>query len=168
VVNSSVNRQLNYLTLNKGKKDGILPEMGVLNEQGLVGVVKNVSDHFSTVVPIINLTFTVSAELQRTGNFGLLKWDGNDHRYCLLNDVPGHVDVKLGDTLVTRSSSAIYPRGVLIGTVHKVEQKPGSNFHHIEVELGNDFNKLRYVYVVDNLLKAEQKNLEALSQEDAQ
>jgi rod shape-determining protein MreC len=135
--------------------------MGVINTNGLVGVVKDVSEHFSTVIPIINLSFTASAELERTGSFGLLRWDGKNHRYAMLNDIPGHVDVREGDTLVTRSASGIYPRGIQIGTVAQVEQKDGSNFHQIKVLLNNDFGQLRYVYVVDNLLRAEQDLIES-------
>ncbi len=160
VINSSINKQLNYLTINKGLKDGLAPEMGVINTNGLVGVVKNVSEHFSTVLPIINLAFTSTAELKRTGYFGLLKWDGKDHRYAVLNDVPGHVDVQVGDTVVTRGTSAIYPRGIPVAVVEEVSQKDGSNFHQIKLLLNNDYGKLRYVYVVDNLLKEEQQLLE--------
>ena len=168
VVNSSINKQLNYLTIDKGSEDGLKPEMGVINTQGLVGVVKDVSKHFSTVIPIINLKFTASAELKRTGNFGLLRWDGVDFRYAVLHDVPHHVDVQIGDTVVTRGSSAIYPRGVPIGTVSEVSTPEGGNFHEIRVHLNNNFNMLRYLYVVDNLLKEEQRALEEKVQEDDQ
>lgn len=165
VVNSSINKQLNYLTINKGALEGLKPEMGVVNKQGLVGVVKDVSEHFSTVLPIINLKFTASAELQRTGNFGLLRWDGKDFRYSYLNDVPRHADVQIGDTIMTRGSSAIYPRGINVGTVSDIEAKEGTNFHKIRVELFNDFSEIRYVYVVENLLKDEQREIEATTED---
>jgi len=168
VINSSINKQLNYLTINKGLQEGLSPGMGVINTNGLVGVVKDVSEHFSTVIPIINLSFTASAELERTGSFGLLRWDGKNHRYAMLNDIPGHVDVRKGDTLVTRSASGIYPRGIQIGTVAKVEQKDGSNFHQIRVLLNNDFGRLRYVYIVDNLLRAEQELIESKTEPNGQ
>src|SRR5690606_11043361 len=95
VINNSTNKQLNYLTLNKGEREGIKPEMGIINENGLVGIVKNVSAHFSTAIPIINLNYTASAELARTGDFGLLEWDGDDYRYSYLKDVAKHVDVQI-------------------------------------------------------------------------
>jgi len=166
VVNSSINKQLNYLTINKGKNEGIRPEMGVINPNGLVGVVKDVSEHFSTVIPIINMKFTASAEIERTGSFGLLKWDGADIRYAKLKDVPSHADVQTGDTLVTRGASAIYPKGIMIGRVDSVANVEGSNFHDIRVKLQNDFSKLRYVSVVENLLKKEQRQLEVQTEED--
>jgi rod shape-determining protein MreC len=167
VINSSINKQLNYLTLNKGSGEGITPQMGVINTDGLVGVVKDVSEHFSTVIPIINLKFTASAELKRNGSFGLLKWDGKNFRHARLKDVPAYVNVLPGDTVVTRGASAIYPRGIPIGVVSEVEKREGSNFHGIMVELHNDFNKLRYVYIVENLLKKEQVELEEQAEEDA-
>lgn len=168
IVNSSINKQLNYLTINKGSLEGIKPMMGVINSNGLVGVVKDVSEHFSTVLPIINSKFTASAELKRSGNFGLLRWDGKDYRYAFLYDVPGHADVQPGDTIVTRGSSAIFPKGINIGLVSAVDRKEGSNFHTIQVALFNDFSKLRYVDIVDNLLAHEQRVLENTTEEDGQ
>jgi rod shape-determining protein MreC len=168
IVNSSINKQLNYITLDKGKAEGIRPEMGVIGTNGLVGVVKDVSEHFSTVIPIVNQRFTASAELERTGNFGLLKWDGADYRYANLIDIPGHVDVREGDTVRTRGASAIYPKGIFIGVVEQVEKDEGSNFHTILVELGVDFNTLRYVYIVENLLKEEQRQLEERTLSDGE
>jgi len=168
IVNSSINKQLNYLTINKGSREGIVPEMGVLGVDGLVGVVKNVSEHFSTVIPIINQKFIASAEIQRTGNFGLLKWDGGDYQYASLIDVPRHIDVMVGDTVVTRGASAIYPKGIIIGQVDEVAVNEGSNFHEISVKLAVDFNKLRYVDVIENILKEEQRELEMITEEDGQ
>lgn len=168
IVNSSINKQLNYLTINKGSGEGIVPEMGVLGTDGLVGVVKDVSEHFSTVIPIINQRFIASAELQRTGNFGLLKWEGEDYQFASLIDVPRHINVSVGDTVVTRGASAIYPKGILIGTVDEVAVNEGSNFHDIKVKLAVDFNKLRYVDVIENTLKEEQRTLESITEEDGQ
>ncbi len=168
IVNSSINKQLNYLTINKGSGEGIVPEMGVIGTDGLVGVVKNVSEHFSTVIPIINQRFIASAELERTGNFGLLKWEGEDYQFASLIDVPRHIDVMIGDTVVTRGASAIYPKGIPIGVVAEVALNEGSNFHEIKVKLAVDFNKLRYVDVIENILKEEQRELETITEEDGQ
>lgn len=166
VVNSSINKQLNYLTINKGSNEGLVPEMGVINPNGLVGVVKDVSKHFSSVIPIINLKFASSAEIARTGSFGLVKWDGKNFRYAKLQDVPRHANVQLGDTIVTRGASAIYPNGIPIGTIDEINTEDGSNFHDIKLKLANDFSKIRYVSVVDNLLKKEQLELEQSTTED--
>ena len=168
IVNSSINKQLNYLTINKGSLEGIKPKMGVVNTNGMVGVIKDVSEHFSTVLPVINLKFTASAELKRTGNYGLLRWDGDNFRYAHLFDVPRHADVQIGDTIISRGASAIFPKGINIGSVSEIESKEGSNFHIIRVELFNDFSKIRYVDVIDNLLAQEQREIENTTEEDAQ
>lgn len=168
IVNSSINKQLNYLTINKGLNEGIVPEMGVIGTDGLVGVVKYVSEHFSTVIPIINQRFIASAELKRTANFGLLKWDGEDYQFASLIDVPRHVDVMIGDTIVTRGASAIYPKGIPIGVINEVALNEGSNFHEISVKLAVDFNKLRYVDLIENILKEEQLELETQTEADGQ
>jgi rod shape-determining protein MreC len=168
IVNSSINKQLNYLTINKGLKEGIVPEMGVIGTDGLVGVVKYVSEHFSTVIPIINQRFIASAELKRTANFGLLKWEGEDYQFASLIDVPRHVDVMIGDTIVTRGASAIYPKGIPIGVINEVALNEGSNFHEISVKLAVDFNKLRYVDLIENILKEEQRELETQTEKDGQ
>ncbi|MCH2215809.1 MAG: rod shape-determining protein MreC [Flavobacteriales bacterium] len=168
IVNSSINKQLNFITINKGSKEGLKPEMGVIGNDGLVGVVKEVSSHFSTVIPIVNRKFIASAELERTGNFGLLKWDGSDYQYARLIDVPSHVEVLIGDTIVTRGASAIYPKGIAIGSVSRVAENAGSNFHEITVKLSVDFNRLRYVDVIDNLWREEQRALEKLTEENAE
>jgi len=168
IVNSSINKQLNYLTINKGSIEGIKPKMGVVNKYGIVGVVKDVSEHFSTILPVINLKFTASAELKRTGNFGLLRWDGQDYRFAHIDDVPRHADVHVGDTVVTRGASALFPNGINIGSVSEVESKEGSNFHIIRVMLFNDFSKIRYVDVIDNLLAKEQREIENRTEQDGQ
>ncbi|MEM9051131.1 MAG: rod shape-determining protein MreC [Bacteroidota bacterium] len=168
IVNSSINKQLNFITINKGSKEGLKPEMGVIGNDGLVGVVKEVSSHFSTVIPIVNRKFIASAELKRTGNFGLLKWDGEDYQYANLIDVPSHVQVLIGDTIVTRGASAIYPKGIVIGVISEVAENAGSNFHEITVKLNVDFNRLRYVDVIENLWKEEQRELETLTEENAE
>lgn len=167
VINKSINKQRNFLTINKGSNEGITPEMGVINAHGLVGIVKDVSEHFSTVIPIINISYTASVEIKRTGNFGLLNWRGEDYRYAYIEDIAKHVAVELGDTIVTRSASAIYPKGIFVGTVSRIVDEPGSNYFDIQIKLGNDFSSIHYVSVLENLLKEEQLELENKSEGDA-
>lgn len=168
VINKSINKQRNFLTINKGSNEGITPEMGVINAHGLVGIVKDVSEHFSTVIPIINIAYTASVEIKRTGNFGLLNWRGEDYRFAYIEDIAKHVNVQLGDTIVTRSASAIYPKGIFVGTVSRIVDEPGSNYFDIQIRLVNDFSALHYVSVLENLLKEEQVELETKSTSDAE
>ena len=111
VINNSVHRQHNYLTLNRGLADGVRPDMGVVTSAGVAGVVLNVSNSFSTVISLLNLRWNVSAKLKRNDYFGSLSWDGKDYRYALLNEIPFHVEIETGDTIVTSGYSAIFPEG---------------------------------------------------------
>lgn len=159
-INTTTNLQGNFITLNKGRYQGINKDMGVISPEGLVGVVVNVSNNYSTVLPIINTRFTASVEIKRTKNFGLLRWDGVDPRYAKIEDIANHARIVKGDTVVSRSSSAIYPTGIMVGVIEKIEQPQGSNYLDLKIKLAVDYSKITAVYVVNNLLKREQKKLE--------
>lgn len=161
VINNSTNKRNNYLTLNKGLKDGVKPEMAVICSNGVVGIVKDVSDHFCSVLSLLHKDTKVSARLKRTGYFGSLVWEGGSYRKASLLDIAKHVPLVKGDTIVTSNFSAIFPEGIMIGTVDHFELKPGDNFYTIEVNLSTNFGNLTHVYIVDNLLKEEQKKLES-------
>lgn len=160
VINSSITKQKNYLTLNRGKLDGINPTMGVVTEQGVVGIVRNASRHFATVIPIINVSFELSVQTKRGNHFGLVRWDGKDPGYAFVEDMAKHADVKVGDSIVTRGASAIFPPGLLVGTIDEVEDIPGSNFHQIRMKLAQPYRNMNHVYVIQNALRQEQLDLE--------
>lgn len=167
VVNNSVNKRNNYLTLDKGSMHGVKPEMGVISSQGIVGIVKQVSPHFCTVMSILHKDTRVSAKFKKNEFFGSLVWDGEDPSYATLKEIDKTVPVKKGDTIVTTSFSSIYPSGFMVGTVAASEVESGSNFHHINVKLSASFLNLNHVYIIDHLLKNEQRGLEeATTQND--
>jgi rod shape-determining protein MreC len=160
VINVSTNTMDNFATLNRGSEDGIAPGMGVINGVSVVGFVKDVSAHYSTVVLVLNKKFTLSVMLRNSKEHGLIQWEGNNAREVLLTGVPMDATVNPGDTVVTRGASARFPENILVGRVKEVQQKPGSMHHHIIVELSTNFNALYHVYVVDNHFKQEQLELE--------
>ena len=160
VINNSTNRRNNYLTLNKGSKHGIRQEMGVICSDGIVGIVKDVSEHYSSVISFLHKDSRISARLKNSGYIGSMVWNGFDDTHGTLNDIAKHVKVSKGDTIVTSSFSAIFPEGVMIGTVEGISASNGNNFQDIDVKLSTPFGKLSYVYVVNNLFKEEQKALE--------
>jgi rod shape-determining protein MreC len=166
VVNNSTHLQNNYITLNKGSRHGIRPDMAVITGSGVVGVVTNVSPDFSSVMSVLHRSSSISARLKRDGSFGPLAWDGRDYRYAQLHDIPTHARMKPGDTVVTTAFSITFPEGIPVGTVESYEVQ--ENFYLVKVKLTTDFKKLNYVYVVGNLLKAEQDSLEKVSQKPAQ
>lgn len=159
IVNSSFNKTKNYLTLNRGNNDGIRSEMAVCSKDGVIGVVKNTSNHFSFIIPLINVNLRVSAKIKKNGYYGSLQWDGNDYRYSFLNDIPFHVNVEQGDTIVTSGHSSIFPEGELIGFVETVDRET-ANFLSIKVKLATDFKRQSDVYIVAYRNQEEQKQLE--------
>ena len=161
VINNSVNRRNNYLTLDKGSIHGIEPEMGVISSTGLVGIVKDVSEHFCTVKSILHKQSSISAKLKNSGFFGALVWDGRNPSEATLLDIPKNAVVSKGDTIVTTGYSTIFPEGLTIGTVIDHEIKPGDNFHIITVSLSTNFFTLSHVFIIENLLQEERQNLEA-------
>ena len=165
VVNNSVNKQYNYLTLDKGSKQGIKPEMGVLSSQGVVGIVKDVSENFSTVIPILNRNLKLSAKFSKNNYFGSLEWHGSNYKTARLQDIPHHVNIQPGDTIVTTGFSAVFPEGLLIGFVKDFKLEGGS-FYTITVNLSTDFKNLFFVNVIENMLQEEQVELEKETPDD--
>lgn len=165
VINISTNKQFNFLTINKGRHHGILPEMAVISPQGVVGVVYSVSGNYASVIPVINRNFRLSAKIKRNGYFGSLSWQGRDYGEAVLHEIPFHVELHEGDTIVTSGYSAIFPEGILVGLVKEFEVAEG-NFYTITVDLSVDFKKLSHVNVIRNIMKEEQNELESITTND--
>jgi len=163
VINNSVNRQSNYLTLDIGSLSGIQPDMAVVAPDGIVGVVRNVSAHYSTVIPIINNKLQVSVVLKNSNYFGSLVWDGKSYRNAIVNEIPVHIDLEKGDTLVTSGYSALFPPGEMVGTVESFRETPGGSFRILNINLSTDFKKLSRVYVIKSLGKEEREAIENLT-----
>ena len=160
VINISTSTQRNYLTLNKGARDGVHEDMGVVDEDGVVGIVRSVSERFSVVIPIINDAFSVSCRFLSNDKLGPLHWDGLDYRYAQLEDIARHVEVHEGDTLVTSGLSDAFPEGVRVGIVEKAELGESDAYYHIKVRLAADFHRLGYVQIIQNQALVEQRQLE--------
>ena len=163
VINNSINQQHNFITLNKGRHDGIKPDMGVIANGQVVGLVTNVSENFSTVISLLNSKWKISAKVKRNDYFGSLSWDGKDYRRVQLNEMPYHVPIQNGDTVVTTGYSSSFPEGLMIGTISEFSIGSGSNFYKIEVLLGADFKNLVIVGLVENKQLSEIKQLESLN-----
>ena len=159
IINNSVNKKHNFLTLNKGSEQGLKPDMAVISSNGVVGVIYDVSKYYSTVISLLNTNLKISSKLLKNDYFGSLEWDGRDYRHAILNEIPYHVSVERGDTVVTSGYSAIFPEGVMIGTIKDFKIK-GGNFYEIHVALSTDFKHLTFVSVISNLKKEGQRNLE--------
>jgi len=159
VIENTVNKQFNYVTINRGRRGDVVEGMAVIGNEGIVGFVYVVSEHFSKVMPIINRDFKVSVMFKKNNHFGSLSWDGRSYRYATVSEIGLHVPVDKGDTLVVSGFSDSFPEGIPVGVVEKVEIKDGS-FYSIDVLLATDFSKLHFVSVIEDLMKKEQLELE--------
>jgi len=166
IINKSVNKLNNTITLDKGALDGIKKEMGVVCHNGVVGIISSVSNHFSTVLPIINQDLRVSAKIKKNNFYGSLWWDGKSYKQAILNDIPFHAEVVKGDSIITSGYSSIFPENIPIATVENIIHDDGDNFLSIKVNLIIDFKNLDNVYIIENKLKAEQKELESKLKND--
>ncbi len=164
VTSNSTSLTNNSLTINRGKKHGIKKSMGIVGVggNGVIGIVKSTTDNYSRVLPILHSQSKISAAIRRNGYFGSLVWRGRDPMKVNLVDVPKHANLVIGDTIQTSSYSSIFPEGIMIGTIDTFWQQAGTNFYEIDVNLSTDLSNIKYVHVVENLMK---KEIEALKKE---
>jgi rod shape-determining protein MreC len=166
VINNSTNKLQNYITLNKGALDGVKPDMGVINDEGIVGIVKNVSEHFSVVIPVLNPKIQINCKFKRNNYIGSLVWDGKDYRFASLTDIARHVPIKMGDTLVTSGLTTTFPEGIPVGTIENFNLKESDAYYEIKVKLATNFRTLSYVKVIDFKNAGELKELEKTAYEE--
>jgi rod shape-determining protein MreC len=162
VINNSVNKRNNFITLNKGSKSGIKNGMGVITNEGVIGVVHSVSKNYSLVLSLLHKKAATGIFLKKNMHTGILKWKGFDYRTAVINDLPVHIPLNKGDTIITNSYSNIYPEGVNIGTIANFTKNSDDGFYTINISLFEDFNNLKYVYVVNSTQSEEQLELEQL------
>jgi rod shape-determining protein MreC len=161
VINNSVRNRNNYITLNKGRLHGIKPDMGIINSNGVIGIVKEVSDNFSSVISFLHSDIQVSAKIAKNNHLGTVLWEGYNYRKASMLYIPTHVELNIGDSIITSGFSQIFPEGILIGTISDFEIRRGDNFFTIGIDLTTDFNNLNYVSVVRNIYSSEIQQLEA-------
>ena len=160
VISNTTSKRNNYLLLNKGKKHGIDKDMAVINQSGIVGIINEVSNNFSSVISVLHGRTGISARIKPNNQVGSLTWDGGNYRRGLLKDIPAHTEIIIGDTVVTSGYSHIFPEGIMIGTIHDYEIEPGSKVTTIKINFSVDFNNIYYVEVIKNLYHEEQDILE--------
>jgi rod shape-determining protein MreC len=158
IINNNYDKLFNFLTIDKGEDGGLDKEMAVINGKGIIGITDNTSFNYTRVQSILNKNSRINARL-KNGYFGTLKWNGLNYNILQLTDIPRQAPVKIGDTIETGGKSTIFPEGILIGTVFKVDSK-NSVDKAIDVKLFNDMSNIGFVYVIKNLHKKEIKSLE--------
>lgn len=155
VIKNSVRQSQNYITINKGSADGIEAGMAVVDNDGVVGKVKTVSQNFALVTSILHTDVLVSAKVKRTGDLCTVEWDGISPYEAKVSYLPKHVAVQEGDSIVTSGYNAVFPEGMPIATVQSFELKDDSPFFDITARLTGDLNRLSYVYLIKNTMKVE-------------
>jgi len=164
VISNSVHKKKNYLMLNKGKNQGITPNMGVIGPYGAVGIVHSVSNDFCTVISLLNTKAHISAKLLENQELGNISWNGNNYQTAQLNSIETYIPIKIGDTIVSSGYSHVFPESVLLGTISDFEKVIGENTYRINVKLSTNFNALNYVTIVRNLYFSEQMDLRTLEE----
>lgn len=165
VIKNSVNRQHNFLIVDKGSQDGLEQDMGVISSRGIIGVVSHVSERYAMIISLLNTQQRFTAELKKSGTFGTLRWDGTDYRRVFLSEIPQHIEISVGDTVVSSVFSLVFPPGIPIGFVKSGTLKRGT-FLELEVELFEDFKSLHYVNVVSHDGAGEIRQLTENQQEE--
>ncbi|MFH4968713.1 rod shape-determining protein MreC [Gaetbulibacter sp. M240] len=140
----------NFLLLNKGKKDSIKEDLGVISSKGIIGIIDHTSKHYATVISILNTSSRISAKLKKSNHFGTLIWNGKNPNIVQLFDVEKIAPVRIGDTIVTSGRSIIFPKGVNIGYISDFKLDAAENFYEIQVNLFNDMTNLEHVYIIEN------------------
>lgn len=171
IISNSLSSFKNQIIINKGSKEGLKKEMGVINANGVVGIIKRTSQNYSTIMSLLNTDIKINAKVKRTNNFGTLEWNGEDINFLSLNDVPETANIRVGDSIVTGGMSLIFPEGINIGIVSKVNSynleknklnqttktnqniklKSRENYLNIEVKLHSDMGKLNNVYIIESM-----------------
>jgi len=166
VINNSIYRKQNYITIDKGFLDGIRRGFGVVGPDGVVGVVVAVTDHYTLIVSLLNNRIGISAKIKKSHHFGSVHWNENDYRKASLMEIPNHISIAVGDTIVTNGFSAIFPANINIGTIAEFNMNKSNNFYEIDINLTTDFKNLYNVYVIDNTTREELILLKNLVQDE--
>jgi rod shape-determining protein MreC len=163
VVNNEYRRSENFLTVNKGSNDGVSPGMGVISPEGVVGIVKSCSNHYSTVTSLLHQDLMISSQLAITNTLCTTQWDAGDPLSSKVRFIPRHIPVGIGDSVVTSGYNAIFPEGLLIGTISEYSLEEESPFYDATIDLASDFTSLRLVYIIQNKFKNEIDSLETIN-----
>lgn len=162
VISNSTRNRNNYIMINKGRKDGVEEEMGLLSPYGVAGIIVEVSSHYATAMSLLHKDTKVSARIKSNGQMVNVLWDGLDYRKGIVEDIPSHIIPEEGDTIITSGYSFIFPENIMIGTIGE-NIIPGGNFNKAELIFSTDFNKLFHVYISKNSNLEELDSLQTIN-----
>ncbi|MFN8260576.1 MAG: rod shape-determining protein MreC [Chitinophagales bacterium] len=160
IVNNTISKSINFITIDKGSIDGIQKGLGVVSSNGVVGIVTNVSEHFSLVMSVVSVKSLIGVRHKKTNALGNLRWNGDDPYTLQVDGMSKTLPIKKNDTILTAGFSSIFPPDIVVATVKKLEPDESTSFYNMNVRLTNDINSLSYVYVVKNEKKKELDSLQ--------
>ena len=164
VINYTINYKDNYITLDKGSQQGIEEGMGVYSPLGVVGIVDHVSQNYWLVKSILHSEVTISTTVKGEGVTGTCMWDGINYTTGILKDIPVHVKIEKGDTLLTSNYSSIFPAGIPVGYIAEISTDATRAFYNVKYRIAADFSNLSSVYIIRNLIKGELEELEKMKE----
>ena len=159
VILNSINKSKNIIVINKGELNGITKEMGVISSKGVVGIIKNITDNYSSIVSLLNTDLKINAVLKNTSTIGSISWNGLDPRIVQLNDIPLSSSIKLGDTIITGGMSFYFPKGIPIGRIEDYNNTSLEGYYSIDVSIFSDFSSLSNIYILQRTDNDEIKSL---------
>jgi rod shape-determining protein MreC len=160
VINNSLNLADNFITIDEGSSAGIRPDMGVIDANGVVGIVYETTQHYATVISILNSRSNISCKIVGSNYFGTLKWDHSDPQHAVLQDLPRHAQFNLGDTVVTSGYSSVFPEGIMVGTVDDMGDSENGLSYFLKIKLATDFGRISDVRIIARRGYEELKALE--------
>jgi rod shape-determining protein MreC len=163
VINNSIHNSKNYVTINKGRVDGVEPGMGIIGPSGVVGRIRSASDHYAVAISLLHTNMLVSAVVSSTEAFGSVRWDGRSPQQATLEYIARHQSVSVGDSVFTSSYNSVFPPGIPIGIISEVKLPENATYYDIKIDLATDFSSLSFVYVIRNRLVQERDSLESIS-----
>ncbi len=155
VYKNSYSSSNNYLVINKGKKDSIKEDLGVITSKGIIGIIDNISNNYARVMSVLNSNSRINGKLKTSNHFGELSWDGVSPQIVQLKDIPKQAIIEIGDSIVTSGNSIIFPKNIGIGKVISFELDATENYYMLNVELFNDMTDVGHVHVITSFDKVE-------------
>ena len=159
VVKNSVNRSNNFILVNKGSKHGVKKEMGVISSTGLSGIVVGVSENYSTIMSMLHSEIRISARIKNSGQLVNVIWDKPDYLFGSVIDIPSHIQLSTGDSIVTSGNSLIFPEGIMIGVIEEHNTNLNKNLSDAVLRFSTDFNSILHLYLIENMMKTEQDSI---------
>ena len=159
VIENSTHKRNNFLLLNKGRRQGIGNHMGVIMGDRIVGQVVSVSDHYCWVMSLLNKDSRISGKFKKNNQLVNIEWGGGNYQYGDVKEIPKHVRINKGDTIITSGNSDIFPEGLMIGTIDHYTVAKEENFNYATIRFATDFNSLSFVEVLIDMMKKEKEDL---------